>query len=58
MINEKINCYKCRYFYITWDATFPKGCKFYDFKSLNLPSILVSKSTGLSCDNFTPKEKK
>jgi hypothetical protein len=55
MANEKINCYKCTYYYITWDAAFPKGCKFYGFKSLNLPSILVKQSTGLSCGNFILK---
>ncbi|MBU3190096.1 uracil-DNA glycosylase [Clostridium bowmanii] len=56
MINEKINCYKCQYYYITWDAAFPKGCKFYGFKSMNLPSILVKQSSGLSCIKFTPKQ--
>lgn len=58
MAYEKINCYKCKYYYITWDVSFPKGCKFYGFKSLNLPYILVKQSTGLSCDKFTPKENK
>jgi hypothetical protein len=55
MVNEKINCYKCKYYYITWDVSFPKGCKFYDFKSLNFPSLLVKQSTGLPCEKFTPK---
>jgi len=57
MINEKINCCKCVYYYITWDRAFPKGCKLYGFKSLNLPSILVKQSSGLSCGKFTPKGK-
>ena len=57
MINEKVNCYKCIYFYITWDPTFPKGCKFYGFKSVNLPYILVKQSSGLSCGKFTSKDK-
>ena len=55
MVNQKINCYKCKYYYITWDPAFPKGCKFYNFKSLNLPYILVKQSTGISCCKFTPK---
>ena len=57
MVNEKINCYKCTYYYITWNPAFPKGCKLYGFKSLNMPSILVKQSSGLSCGKFTPKEK-
>lgn len=58
MNNEKINCSKCMYYYITWDSSFPKGCKIYGFKSLNSPSILVQQSSGLPCGKFTPKPKK
>jgi hypothetical protein len=57
MANEKINCCKCNYYYITWDPAFPKGCKLYGFKSLNLPSILVKQSSGLPCAKFTLKGK-
>ncbi|MBX4262004.1 uracil-DNA glycosylase [Clostridium estertheticum] len=56
MVIEKINCSKCIYYYITWDPAFPKGCKLYGFKSPNLPSILVKRSSGISCGKFTPKE--
>jgi hypothetical protein len=55
MVNEKINCTKCMYYYITWDSSFPRGCKIYGFKSLNSPSILVKQSSGISCGKFTPK---
>jgi len=55
MVNEKINCTKCIYYYITWDPSFPKGCKFYGFKSSNLPSILVKQSSGMACGKYTPK---
>lgn len=57
MTNEKINCQKCIYFYVTWDPSYPKGCKLYGFKSMNLPYILVKQSTGLPCDKFTQREK-
>ena len=43
------------YYYITWDALYPKGCKIYGFKSSNLPSILVKQSSGVSCNRFSPK---
>ncbi len=55
MVNEKINCIKCIHYYITWDSSFPKGCKIYGFKSLNLPSILVKQSSGVPCSKFTQK---
>ena len=57
MVNERVNCYKCVYYYITWDTSFPRGCKFYNFKTASLPSMLVKQSTGKSCDKFTPKAK-
>ena len=57
MANEKINCYKCLYYYVTWDPSFPKGCKVYGFKSMNMPHIVVKQSTGSPCCKFTPKEK-
>jgi len=56
MVNEKINCFKCMHYYITWDSSFPKGCKIYGFKSLNLPSVLVKQSSGVSCSKFTKKK--
>jgi len=57
MVIKNINCCTCTYYYITWDPTFPKGCKFYGFKSLNLPSLLVKQSSGIPCEKFTPKGK-
>ncbi|WP_443661950.1 uracil-DNA glycosylase [Clostridium sp.] len=57
MVINKTNCCKCIYYYITWDPTYPKGCKLYGFKSANSPSILVKKSSGIACAKFTPKGK-
>ncbi|MGH4051738.1 MAG: uracil-DNA glycosylase [Clostridium sp.] len=55
MASEGINCSKCIHYYITWDSSFPRGCKLYGFKTKNIPSILVKQSSGISCGNFTPK---
>lgn len=52
-----INCLKCEFFYVSWDPKFPRGCRFYGFKSKQLPSITVEQSTGSSCQVFSPKEK-
>lgn len=55
MTTKKINCKKCKYFYITWDVSSPYGCKSMGFKSKFMPSIIVYKSTHESCLYFNPK---
>lgn len=54
-MNEKINCYQCKYFYVTWDYQFPKGCKAFQFKGKTLPSIEVKKASGKECLKFVQK---
>lgn len=54
-MNEKIRCVKCQYYYITWDKTFPYGCKAMGFKSHKVPSAVVKESSGQDCLAFTPK---
>lgn len=46
------NCLKCSYFYVTWDASFPRGCKMFGIKSRDLPSKVVFESTGHDCPSF------
>lgn len=53
----KINCRVCKYLYITWDRNFPNGCRGYGFKSKEIPSVFVLKSSGDNCKVFTPKQK-
>jgi hypothetical protein len=53
---ESINCIRCKYYYVTWDTRFPRGCSLFDFKSASMPSIIVMQSTGAQCKNFTLKE--
>ncbi|APM37281.1 uracil-DNA glycosylase [Clostridium kluyveri] len=55
MNGKKIQCYKCKYYYITWDIKFPYGCKLYKVKSKQVPSIIVFKSIGTVCDKFVKK---
>lgn len=55
MDTKTVQCRKCKYYYITWDTQFPYGCKLFGVKSKQLPSIVVYKSTGKFCDNFTTK---
>ncbi|TCL72417.1 hypothetical protein EDC14_1006130 [Hydrogenispora ethanolica] len=55
MTPPRINCYQCRHFYITWDKSFPNGCKSYGFKSKSLPSLFVYESSAAPCAFFQPK---
>ena len=50
-----IDCNQCRYYYITWDKTFPYGCKAIGFKSKQLPSVEVRASSGCDCLLFKKK---
>ena len=50
------NCRNCRYFYITWDAKKPYGCRAMQFKSSILPSIEVLEADGAVCISFRKKK--
>ena len=51
-----IDCHKCLHYYVTWDKNFPHGCKAMGFKSKQLPSLSVLKSTpNIDCLAFEPK---
>jgi hypothetical protein len=54
---ERIDCMKCRHFYITWDPKFPRGCRAFGFKTHSMPSLSVLSSSGKPCMNFELKEK-
>ncbi|MCY6371616.1 uracil-DNA glycosylase [Clostridium ganghwense] len=55
MDTKKINCRKCKYFYITWDAKSPYGCRAMGFKTKLMPSLVVFQSTGKNCLYFNEK---
>ncbi len=55
---DKLNCHNCIHFHITWDQKSPKGCKAYNFKSSQMPSILVKQSSGAECTLFKEKKPK
>jgi hypothetical protein len=52
---EPINCFECTHFYVTWDRLRPKGCRAMGFKSREMPSIVVYKSSGVDCLRYDPK---
>ncbi|WP_239616715.1 uracil-DNA glycosylase [Cohnella mopanensis] len=55
---NRVDCMKCRYYFVTWDPNFPRGCKAFGFKSHTMPSLTVLSSSGKACMNFEPKERK
>ncbi len=54
---REINCFSCRYFFITYDPQFPYGCRAARFKSRRMPSKEMSVSSGIDCQFFSRKEK-
>ena len=55
--HERINCFKCKHFYLTWIPKTPNACRVYGFKSQQMPSVIVLKSSGFACVSFEEKEK-
>jgi hypothetical protein len=53
---EKIDCFKCRHFFVTWDKKFPRGCRALGFKSKGMPSQMVFQASGMQCLKFEKKE--
>ncbi|HEX5339016.1 MAG TPA: hypothetical protein VFW53_11320 [Gallionella sp.] len=46
------NCLECVHYYITWDSSFPYGCRAMDFKAKRLPQWDVLESSGKPCLMF------
>ncbi len=58
-MNEKnnIRCHHCQHFFITWEVDHPYGCHAMNFKSKQIPSAVVFKSSGEKCMLFKVKTK-
>lgn len=55
----KPNCMKCKHFFITYDQSTPRGCKTYQIRSQQLPSVIVKQANnGADCIGFEPKKLK
>nr|NJM03170.1 uracil-DNA glycosylase [Desulfobacula sp.] len=53
--SERRNCFKCQFFYITWDPQHPNGCRAMGFKTKSLPSVVVFQSSGKPCAFYKEK---
>lgn len=52
----KANCLKCKFFYVTWDKTNPRGCKYFGFKTKSMPSVDVAQVSSKECGAFVAKD--
>ena len=55
---EKINCWKCRFFQISWSPKMPYTCRLYGIKSKTLPCLEVLSADGRKCRGFLRKKTK
>ena len=55
---ERVNCFICKHFYITWEKDFPRGCKALGFKSAEMPFNVVSQASGKRCLYFEQKDRR
>jgi hypothetical protein len=53
MTVRRIDCHRCRHYFITWDPRFPHGCRRMGFKSRMYPSDEVRQTmSGHECRLF------
>jgi len=53
---KRINCRRCKHYFVTWEAGKPHGCRAYGFKSPQIPSLVVFQSSGKECAIFETKQ--
>ncbi|MCL2197393.1 MAG: uracil-DNA glycosylase [Defluviitaleaceae bacterium] len=53
-----MNCMKCKHYVNTWKPSQPRACRFFGFKSKQLPSDVVYETTGERCTLFEPRPTK
>ncbi len=54
-ISDRPDCLHCKHYFVTWDNDKPRGCRAYEFKSVELPSDVVLSSSGEACQFFDRK---
>ena len=55
MSQQRIQCQKCIYYFVTWQPDRPHGCKAFNFKSKILPAMAVKQSSGSDCELYKQK---
>ena len=49
------DCFRCRFFKVSWDPAFPRSCLLFGIKCRNLPSMEVFLSNGKHSFAFEAK---
>ncbi len=52
---ERPTCVHCKFFYVTWEAPSPRGCRAFGFKSEQYPSSVVYEVSGAECRLYENK---
>lgn len=52
------DCGACTHYYITYDSSFPYGCRALGFKGKRKPCLDVLEASGESCLAFFPKNER
>ncbi|MBT3982800.1 MAG: uracil-DNA glycosylase [Bacteriovoracaceae bacterium] len=58
MEKKRVNCLKCKHYYVTYENAFPRGCKQYGIKTSQMPSVVVQTTTPQGCIAFEEKASK
>lgn len=54
-MSQRPPCLKCRHFFVTWDKSYPRGCRMFGIKTDRMPSERVFETTGVDCPAFQPQ---
>jgi len=52
---DKVDCFQCVHFTITWEPKHPRSCRLFGFKTAQMPSAAVLESSGEPCAGFQRK---
>jgi hypothetical protein len=52
---NRIACYRCRFYQVTWEPARPYGCTAHGFKSKINPAVVVFQASGIECQLYLPK---
>lgn len=50
--DERVDCQRCRHFYVTYQMPRPYACRHFGFESARLPCLEVLASSGEACRAF------
>ncbi len=54
-VSAEPRCIQCAHFQVTWDPAAPRGCRWFGFKTPEIPSVVVQRESGRPCIAYAPK---